>query len=70
MFKNVELQLYSVRNHMEDLEGIRYTFKRLAEIDYTEIQAAGDFPCMEKEFMDAAKSICLKVIGTHYELRL
>lgn len=66
MFKNVGLQLYSVRNHMEDLEGIRYTFKRLAEIGYTEIQTAGDFPCTVEEFMDAAKSNGLKVIGTHY----
>lgn len=66
MFKNIGLQLYSVRNHMEDLDGIKYTFKRLAEIGYTEIQTADNYNCSAEEFIAAAKENGLKVIGTHY----
>lgn len=66
MFKNIGLQLYSVRNHMQDLNGIRETFKRLSDIGYTEVQTAGVFPCGVEEFAAAAKDFGLKIIGTHY----
>jgi len=66
MYKNIGLQLFSVRNHMEDLEGVRYTFKRLAEIGYTEAQTAGVFPCDIKDFAAAAAENGIKIIGTHY----
>lgn len=68
MFKNVGLQLYSVRNHMGTLEDIRTTFKTLGEIGYTEAQTAGGFPFGVKEFADAAKDAGIKIVGTHYSL--
>lgn len=66
MFKNVGLQLYSIRNHTGDSEGIKFALKRLAEIGYTEVQTAGNFPCSVEEFMKVANENGIKVIGTHY----
>lgn len=66
MYKNLGLQLYSVRNHMEDEEGVKYTFKRLAEIGYTEAQTAGAFPCPVEKFAEYAKDAGIKIVGTHY----
>lgn len=66
MFKNIGLQLYSVRNHMETLEGVRDTFKRLAEIGYTEAQTAGGFVGGVEAYSQAAKDAGIKIVGTHY----
>lgn len=68
MFKNVGIQLYSIRNHTQDLEGIKHALKSLAEIGYTELQTAGAFPCSVEEYMSVVKENGLKIIGTHYIL--
>ena len=66
MFKNIGLQLYSVRNHMQDIESVRDTFKKLADIGYTEAQTAGAFAGGVEAFADAAKNAGIKIVGTHY----
>lgn len=64
MFKNLGVQLYTVRDHMTDEEGVAKTFARLAELGYTELHTAG---CSidEKAFADLAAKNGLKIIGTH-----
>lgn len=66
MYKNLGLQLYSVRNHMEDEAGIKETFRRLAEVGYTEVQTAGTFPISVEKFAQYANDAGIKIIGTHY----
>lgn len=66
MYKELGLQLYSVRNHMETEEGVKETFRRLAEIGYTEAQTAGAFPIPVEKFAEYAKEAGIKIVGTHY----
>lgn len=68
MYKNLGLQLFSVRNHMTDAEGVKETFRRLAEIGYSEAQTAGDFPadCPAELFAKYANDVGIKIVGTHY----
>ncbi len=66
MFDKLGIQLYSVRNYMEDEAGVKYTFDRLAEIGYKEIQTAGAFPCSVEKFAEHAKNAGLTCVGTHY----
>ena len=40
MFDKLGIQLYSVRNYMEDEAGVKYTFDRLAKIGYKGIQTS------------------------------
>lgn len=68
MYKDLGLQLYSVRNFMTDENSVRETFKKLREIGYTEAQTAGAFPCDVKAYADAAKSAGIKIVGTHYAM--
>ena len=65
MFGRIGLQLYSVRNHMEDAQGVKDTFRRLAEIGYKEVQTAGGFPGGVEEFAKAARENGIEIIGTH-----
>ncbi len=66
MFEKLGIQLYSVRNYMTDEAGVKYTFDRLAEIGYREIQTAGAFPCPVEKFAEHAKAAGLTCVGTHY----
>lgn len=68
MYKNLGLQLYSVRNHMDTEEGVKETFRRLSEIGYTEAQTAGGFVCPVEKFAEYAKDAGIKIIGTHYDM--
>ena len=66
MFEKLGIQLFTVRNYMTDEAGVKYTFDRLAEIGYKEIQTAGDFPCPVEKFAEHAKNAGLTCVGTHY----
>lgn len=66
MYTKLGLQLYSVRNHMADEEGVKETFKRLAEVGYTEAQTAGAFPCPVEKFAQYAHDAGIEIVGTHY----
>ena len=65
--KEFGLQLYSVRDHMTDEEGIKETFQKLAEMGYTHGQTAGtyDFIAPEK-FAQYAHEAGMTICGTHY----
>lgn len=67
MYTKLALQLYSVRNYMQDEQGVRDTFKRLAEIGYTQAQTAGGFPGGVESFAQSAKNAGVEIIGTHYD---
>lgn len=66
MFDKLGIQLWTVRNHMNDEEGIKYTFDRLAAIGYKEIQTAGGFACDVDKFAEHMKNAGLSCVGTHY----
>ena len=65
MIKNLGLQLYTVRDHLQDEASIDATFARLAQMGYLEGQTAGlnvELPC----FAALAKKHGIKIVGTHY----
>ena len=66
MFKNLGVQLYTVRDYMTDEKSIGETFERLVKMGYTEGHTAGDnveMPC----YAELAKSCGMKIVGTHYD---
>ena len=65
MIKTLGLQLYTVRDHLQDEASIDATFARLAQMGYLEGQTAGlivELPC----FAALAKKHGIKIVGTHY----
>ena len=66
MFDKIGIQLYSVRNHMTDEAGVKFTFDRLAEIGFKEVQTAGAFPCDVEKYAEHMKNAGLTCVGTHY----
>lgn len=51
MYKDISMQLYSVRNHMKNIDDIRGCFKALSQIGYTGAQVAEKFRRMLIIFM-------------------
>lgn len=65
MFEKLGVQLYTVRDYLKDPQFADLTFRRLAEIGYTEAQTAGnDFDA--KTFGELAAKNGIKIVGTHY----
>ena len=67
MFKNLGVQLYTIRDYMKDPEIADVAFAKLARLGYTEAHTAGcDFdPTL---FRDLLAKHGIKIIGTHYSL--
>ena len=65
MFKNLGLQLYTVRDYLGDASLADYTFARLAEMGYTEGQTAGG-TFDNKLFGELAAKHGIRIVGTHY----
>jgi len=66
MFKKLGLQLYTVRDYLQDEASMDATFARLAEMGYTEGQSAGmnvELPC----YAELAKKHGVAIVGTHYD---
>ena len=62
--KEFGVQLYSVRNTMNDAESIRDTFRKLREMGYTQAQTAGcEIPFAD--FGRIAEEEGLQIVGTH-----
>ena len=62
--KEFGVQLYSVRDTMNDAEGIRDTFRKLREMGYTQVQTAGcEIPFAD--FGRIAAEEGLQIVGTH-----
>lgn len=63
MFTKLGVQVYTVRDHIQNEEAMDATFAKLAEIGYSELQTAG----WESEtYARLAKKHGLTVVGTHY----
>jgi len=64
MFKELGVQLYTVRDFLKDPDYADVTFRRLAEMGYTEVQTAG---CAfdEKLFGELLRKYGIRIIGTH-----
>ena len=66
MYKDISMQLYSVRNHMKNIDDIRGCFKELRKIGYTGSQVAEKFDTYTyAEYAQAAKDAGIEIIGTH-----
>ena len=66
MFQKLGLQLYTVRDYMNDEASIDETFARLVKMGYTEGQTAGanvELPA----FAELAKKHGMSIVGTHYD---
>ena len=66
MFHKLGLQLYTVRDYLNDPESADAAFARLAELGYTEAQTAGKDYFGAKEIGDLAKKHGISIVGTHY----
>ena len=64
MFKKIGVQLWTVREFMNDKESIKRTFALLKELGYDEVQTAGCKIPFE-EFGELAKEAGLEIVGTH-----
>ncbi len=65
MFNKLGLQLYSVRDYMNDNESLDKTFEKLVKMGYTEGQTAG-LNIENPEYAKLAKKHGLTIVGTHY----
>ena len=66
MFKKLGLQLYTVRDHMNDEKSLDETFEKLIKMGYTEGQTAGanvELPA----YAELAKKHGMTIVGTHYD---
>ena len=69
MFQNLGVQLYTIREYLEDPETADLAFKALHDIGYTEVQTAG-IPAFGAElFGELLKKNGLSIVGTHYLLK-
>ena len=66
MFEQLGVQLYTVRDFMQDAELIDLTFSKLARLGYTEVHTAGWNVPIE-QFAELLAKHGLKAIGTHYD---
>lgn len=66
MFERLGLQLYTVRDYMQDEKAIDETFEKLAKIGYTEAQTAGNY-IENPVFVKLAEKHGIKIVGTHYD---
>lgn len=65
MIEKLGFQAWSVKEHMQDKEGIRNTFQRLAAMGYDNVQTAGKMVVSHEEYAQLAKEAGLTVCGTH-----
>ena len=70
MFKELGLQLYTIRDHMNTAEEMRESFKKLRKIGYTQGQTAGSGGISYKEMAQIAKEEGIEIVGTHYNFGL
>lgn len=66
MIKNLGVQLYTIRDHMQTPEAADEAFARLKEMGYTEAHTAGN-AFDAKLFSELLTKHGIKIIGTHYD---
>ncbi len=68
MIKKLGLQLWSVRDYFKNDEDYAdLTFKKIAEIGYTEAHTAGRYGLTPEKFAELASKNGVSIIGTHYD---
>ena len=66
----IGLQLYSVRDHFKTEEEARATFKKLAELGYSEAQTAGCYGFAYDKFKEMANDAGIEIVGTHDDFEM
>ncbi|PWM65243.1 MAG: hypothetical protein DBX61_10635 [Clostridiales bacterium] len=66
MIKKLGLQLYTLRDFFKDEEFTDLTFKKMADLGYTEAHTAGTYVAADK-FIELAHKHGINFIGTHYD---
>lgn len=66
MFQKLGLQLYTVRDYMNDEASLDETFARLVQMGYTEGQTAGSNVELPM-YAELAKKHGMSIVGTHYD---
>ena len=61
----IALQLYGVRNHMQDAAGVVASLGKVADIGYESVEAAGLGGMTTEEFAAACSDAGLQIISTH-----
>lgn len=64
MFKKLGLQLYTVRDYLNDEKSMEETFTKLVQLGYTEAQTAGK---ETYEYAALAKKCGISIVGTHFD---
>ena len=66
--KEFGIQIFSVREHFKDEEGIKHAFPVLAEMGYKSIHTAGTYDFISPEkFREYADACGIEICGTHYD---
>ena len=65
MIEKLGFQAWSVKEQMQDKEGIRNTFEQLSAMGYDNVQTAGKMVVSYEEYAQMAKDAGLTVCGTH-----
>lgn len=63
MFNKLGLQLYTVRDHINDVQSLEATVERLVAMGYTQAQTAGH---ESFEMAEICKRHGMEIVGTHY----
>lgn len=66
MIKKLGLQLYTLRDYFKDADFAALTFRKMAELGYTEAHTAGNYGFTPEEFGKLASDNGVKIIGTHF----
>ncbi len=64
--KKIGLQIYTIRDYFKFPEMAKASFKRMAEIGYTQGQTAGDYGLTPEQYAGAAHDAGIEIVGTHY----
>ncbi len=67
MIKKLGLQLYTLRDCIKDEDYADLTFKKMAELGYTEAHHAGTYGMSPETFVEKLDKYGISIVGTHYD---
>ena len=68
MFKNLGVQLYTIRDYLKDPEIADVAFAKLARLGYTEMHTAESYDFDRKLLCELLTKHGIRIIGSHYSL--
>lgn len=68
MFKNLGVQLYTIREYLKDPEFADLSFAKLARLGYTELHTATCYSFDHKLLKELTEKHGIRIIGSHYSL--